>query len=369
VLSLPRQNSARSPSCPVHASSLIVVPPSIFTLAAAPAHLTAQQPAAPAPAATPQQPYHIIDHWKVGGDGGWDYPVADPGAHRLYIAHGTEVDVVDTNTGKSIGTIPNLHGVHSIALDTAGKFGYITDGGANAVVAFDRSALAVTATIPAGTGPDDILFEPVTQTVWAFNGRSHDVSVISPVSNTVIATIPFPASPSFPSPTARALSSTTSKTKAKSFASTPDSKTITATWPAGCDSPSGLAIDVARHHLFPACDGKKASVIDSNSGKLLANPTIGDGPDAAGFSDAHSLVFIPSRDGILSVIDAAAPGYPTIESLTTQAGARTMTYDPSTDRVYLITADLGPRPDPTPANPRPRPPVIPGTFTVIVVGR
>ena len=167
---------------------------------AAPTILAAQatRARAPSPPCTRSEPYHIVDHWKIGGDGGWDYPVADPGAHRLYIAHGTEVDVVDTNTGKSIGTIPNLHGIHSIALDTAGKFGYITDGGANAVVAFDRSTLAIIATIPAGTGPDDMLFEPVTQTVWAFNGRSHDISVIDPKSNSVIATIPLPGKPEFP---------------------------------------------------------------------------------------------------------------------------------------------------------------------------
>ena len=357
------------PHLPLVAATLAAV---LLAFAVTPTFLSAQQPAAPVAApstAGPAQPYHIIDHWKIGGDGGWDYPVADPGAHRLYIAHGTEVDVVDTNTGKSIGTIPNLHGVHSIALDTAGKFGYITDGGANAVVAFDRSALAVTATIPAGTGPDDILFEPVTQTVWAFNGRSHDVSVISPVSNTVIATIPLPGKPEFPVTDGQGTVFDNIEDKSEIVRIDAHSKTITATWPSGCDSPSGLAIDVARHHLFPACDGKKASVIDSTTGKLLANPTIGDGPDAAGFSDAHSLAFIPSRDGILSVMDAAAPGYPTIESLATQAGARTMTYDLSTDRVYLITADFGPRPDPTPANPRPRPPVIPGSFTVIVVGR
>ncbi len=343
----------------------------LLAIIATPIALIAQQPSAPAASspAAPQQPYRVVDHWKIGGDGGWDYPVADPGAHRLYIAHGTEVDVVDTNTGKSIGVIPNLHGVHSIALDTAGKFGYITDGGANAVVAFDRSNLAITATIPAGTGPDDILFEPVTQTVWSFNGRSHDVSVISPASNTVVATIPLPGKPEFPVTDGQGTVFDNIEDKSEIVRIDARSKTITATWAAGCDSPSGLAIDVARHHLFPACDGKKASVIDSTSGKLLANPSIGDGPDAAGFSDAHSLAFVPSRDGILSVIDGAAPGYPTIESLTTQAGARTMTYDSSTDRVYLITADLGPRPDPTPANPRPRPPVIPGTFTVIVVGR
>ena len=342
----------------------------IFAIAAAPTILAAQQSAAPASSAqAPAQPYHIVDHWKIGGDGGWDYPVADPGAHRLYIAHGTEVDVVDTKTGKSIGVIPNLHGVHSIALDTAGKFGYITDGGANAVVAFDRSTLAVTATIPAGTGPDDMLFEPVTQTVWSFNGRSHDISVISTASNTVIATIPLPGKPEFPVTDGQGTVFDNIEDKNEIVRIDARSKAITATWPAGCDSPSGLAFDAAGFRLFAACDGKKASVIDITSGKLLANPSIGDGPDAAGYSDARSLAFIPSRDGILSVIDAAAPGYPTIESLPTQPGARTMTYDSATDRVYLITADLGPRPDPTPQNPRPRPPVIPGTFTVIVVGR
>jgi YVTN family beta-propeller protein len=360
------------PSLRLPLIAIVISTAALFAVVVAPTLLAAQQPATPAAAAavsTPQQPYHVIDHWKIGGDGGWDYPVIDPGAHRLYIAHGTEVDVVDTNTGKSIGAIPNLHGVHSVALDTAGKFGYITDGGANTVVAFDRSSLAVTATIPAGTGPDDTLFEPVTQTVWAFNGRSHDVSIISPATNTVIATIALPGKPEFPVTDGQGTVFDNIEDKNEIVRIDAHSKTITATWPVGCDSPSGLAFDAAGFRLFAACDGKKASVIDTTSGKLLANPAIGDGPDAAGFSDAHSLAFIPSRDGILSVIDAAAPGFPTIESLTTQAGARTMTYDPSTDRVYLITADFGPRPDPTPQNPRPRPPVIPGTFTVIVVGR
>jgi YVTN family beta-propeller protein len=344
----------------------------LLAVVAAPTFLAAQQPAAPAAAAAasaPQPPYHVIDHWKIGGEGGWDYVAADPGAHRLYIAHGTEVDVVDTNTGKVVGAITGLHGVHGVALDTAGKFGYISDGGANAVVAFDRSALAITATIPAGTGPDSILFEPATQTVWAFNGRSSDISVINPTSNTVIATIPLPGRPEFAIADGQGTVFDNLEDKGEIVRIDARSKTITATWAAGCDSPSGLAFDAAGHRLFPVCDGKKMSVIDSTTGKLLANPTIGDGPDAAGWSAAHSLAFASSRDGILSVIDAAAPGYPTIESLTTQAGARTMTYDPSTDRVYLITAELGPRPDPTAANPRPRPPVLPGTFTVIVVGR
>jgi YVTN family beta-propeller protein len=344
----------------------------LCAVAAAPSSFIAQQPAAPASApssAASQQAYHVIDHWKIGGEGGWDYVTADPGAHRLYIAHGTQVDVVDTTTGKSIGAITGLHGVHGVALDPAGKLGFISDGGANAVVAFDRSALAVVATIPAGTGPDCIIYEPATKTVWAFNGRSHDISVINPVSYAVVATIPLPGKPEFAVADGQGMVYDNLEDKSEIVRIDARTKAITATWPAGCDSPSGLAFDIAGHRLFPVCDGKKMSVIDSTTGKLLANPSIGDGPDAAGWSASHSLAFASSRDGILSVIDATAPGYPTIESLPTQLGARTMTYDPSTDRVYLITADLGPRPDPTPENPRPRPPVIPGTFTVIVVGR
>ncbi len=322
-----------------------------------------------AQAAESEQPYHVIDHWKIGGVGGWDYILVDPGAHRLYIAHGPRVEVIDTNTGKSIGAITGLHGTHGIALDTAGKFGYISDGGGNAVVVFDRSTLASVATIPAGTNPDGIVFEPATQTVWAFNGRSRDVSVIDAVTQKVVANIPLPGKPEFPAVDGQGTVFDNIEDKNEIVRFDARAKTITATWPAGCDSPSGLAFDVAGHRLFPVCDGNKMSVIDSSTGKLLANPSIGDGPDAAGWSVAHSLAFASSGDGILSVVDASAPAYPTIESLTTQRGARTMAYDSAADRIYLVTADFGPRPDPTPQNPRPRPAVVPGSFTVIVVGR
>jgi hypothetical protein len=111
------------------------------------------------------------------------------------------------------------------------------------------------------------------------------------------------------------------------------------------------------------------AVVDSDAGKVLANPAIGDGPDAAGWDAPHKLAFASCGEGILSVIDAAAPGYPTIESLPTQRGARTMTYDPATDRIYLAAAEFGPRPAPTPENPRPRPAIVPGSFVVLVVGR
>jgi YVTN family beta-propeller protein len=327
-------------------------------LFAIPAHLSAQQP------------YKVLDKWKIGGDGGWDYLLADPPAHRLYITRGAQVLVLDTTTGKQIGAITGLHGTHGIALDDAGKLAYISDGGGNAVVVFDRASLATVATIPTGgQNPDGIVFEPVTQTVWAFDGRSHDAAVIDTATRTVVANIPLPGKPEFPAVDGKGLVFDNIEDKSEIVRLDAHTKTLTATWPlTGCEGPSGLAFDVSGSRLFPVCD-KHMAVVDSNTGKSIATPTIGDGPDAAGWSAAHKLAFASCGEGVLSVIDASAPGYPTIETLPTQRGARTMTYDSATDRVYLVTADFGPRPDPTPENLHPRPSILPGSFTVIVVGR
>jgi YVTN family beta-propeller protein len=319
--------------------------------------------------AVAQQPYHVLDQWKIGGEGGWDYLIVDSPAHHLYLTRGNHVDVVDTLTGKLIGTIAGLHGTHGVALDTAGKLGYISDGGGNAVVVFDRATLATVATIPAGTNPDGIVFEPATQSVWAFNGRSRNVTVIDAATRAVVATIALPGKPEFPAVDGKGTVFDNIEDKSEVVRLDAHTKTLTAEWPAGCESPSGLAFDVPGHRLFPVCDGKKMSVIDSNSGKVLANPAIGDGPDAAGWSAKHKLAFASSGDGILSVVDADSADYKTIESLPTQRGARTMAYDAATDRIYLVTAEFGPRPEATADNPRPRPTMAPGSFTVIVVGR
>jgi YVTN family beta-propeller protein len=318
-----------------------------------------------------QQPYKILDRWKIGGDGGWDYLLADPAAHRLYLTRGARVDVLGIRTGKSVGSITGLHGTHGIALDDTGKFGYISDGGGNAVVVFDRATLATVAVIPTGQNPDGIVFEPSTQTVWAFNGRSHSVSVISAAARKVVATIPLPGKPEFPAVDGKGTVFDNIEDKNEIVRLDANTKTITAVWPlAGCDGPSGLAFDVAGARLFSVCDNQKMAVTDASTGKSLATPAIGDGPDAAGYDAARKLAFSSNGgSGTLTVIDAAAPGYPAIQELPTQRGARTMTYDSATDRIYLVTAEYGPRPEPTPENPRPRPAILPGSFTVLVVGR
>jgi DNA-binding beta-propeller fold protein YncE len=320
--------------------------------------------------AAAQQPYKVLDHWKLADAGWWDYLLVDSPAHRLYITRGDHVDVLDTVTGKLVGTIGGLHGTHGIALDATGKYGWVSDGGGNAVVKFDRSTLATVATIPAGTNPDGIVFELATQTVWAFNGRSKNATVVSAASDKVVATIDLPGKPEFPAVDGKGIVFDNIEDKSEIVRLDAHSLKLTDTWAAGCESPSGLAFDVPGHRLFPVCDGKKMAVVDSTSGKVLATAAIGDGPDAAGWSARHKLAFASSGDGVLSVVDASTPAYKTIESLPTQRGARTMAYDAATDRIYAVTADFGPRPAAaTPDNTYKRPAIIPGSFTVLVIGR
>jgi YVTN family beta-propeller protein len=312
--------------------------------------------------------YRVLDKWKLADAGWWDYLLVDSPAHRLYITRGDHVDVVDTTSGQLTGTLSGLHGTHGIALNPDGKLGYVSDGGGNAVVVFERSTLATVATIPVGTNPDCIIWETATQTVWTFNGRSNNISVIDPSTQKVVATIPVPGKPEFAVSDGKGTVFNNIEDKNEVIRIDARAHKVTAQWPA-CDSPSGLAFDAEGGKLFPVCDGKKMSVIDAKTGKVLASPAIGDGPDAAAWSAAHKLAFASCGEGVLSVVDASSADYKTVQTLPTQRGARTMTYDPATDRAYLVTADFGPRPEATASNPRPRPAMIPGSFTILVVGR
>jgi YVTN family beta-propeller protein len=316
-----------------------------------------------------QKHFAIQDKWKVGGEGGWDYLLVDSSAHRLYITHGSRVEVVDLQTGKPAGAITGLKGAHGVALDDAGKFGYISDGRANAVVVFDRGTLATVATIPAGTNPDGIAFEPVTKTVWAFNGGSKDATVIDTASRKVIATVPLPGRPEFPVADGKGFVFDNIEDKNAIVRLDAKSPKVTATWSISpCESPSGLAIDLTGRRLFAVCDGKKMAVVDANTGKMIATPTIGDGPDAAGYDAKNKLAFSSNGDGTLTVIDASGSSYKVLQTLPTQARARTMALDESTGKVYLVTAQFGPAPAATAENPRPRPTILPDSFTVLVAG-
>ncbi len=316
-----------------------------------------------------QQPYHVLDHWKIGGTGGWDYLLADPAVHLVYVTHGPRVEIVDTDSGKAVGAITGMKGTHGVALDEQGKFGYISDGGSNNVVVFDRHTFQTVTTIAAGTNPDGIVFDPTTKTVWAFNGRSNNVTVIDAATNQVVTTIDVPGKPEFAVADGDGSVYDNIETANEIVRFDARARKITATWKLNdCDSPSGLAIDREHRRLFAVCDGKKMAVVDADSGKQIASPDIGDGPDAANFSAKHQLAFSSNGAGTLTVVDGAH-GYKVLEELPTARGARTMTYDEMKDRIYLVTAKFGPPPEPTAQAPHPRPTALPDSFEVIVVGR
>ncbi len=317
------------------------------------------------------QNYHITDRWKLAGQGGWDYLVSDDAAHRLYITHNACVEVVDSSTGKPIGAVTGLKSTHGVALDPGGKVGYISDGAGNAVVVFDRATLAIQATVPVGTNPDGITYEPTTKTVWAFNGRSNNVSILDTVSNGVIGTVALPGKPEFPQVDGRGGVFVNIEDKNVIVKLDAATRKVIATWPLkGCDAPSGMAIDRVKHRIFSVCDGGKMAIVDYTSGALLGLASIGESPDAAGFDAQHGLAFSSNGgDATLSVIDTTRAGFPTVQTVKTAKGARTMAFDASTGRVYLVTAGFGAAPSATTAMPHPRPSVVPDSFEVLVVAK
>jgi YVTN family beta-propeller protein len=317
-----------------------------------------------------QGPFQVQHEWKLGGEGGWDYLSVDPQSKLLYITRGTHVMVVDTSTGKQVADIPGLHGVHCVVFSSDGVHGYITDGGANQVAVFDRKTNTIQKTIAVGDHPDSAVFEPVTKTVWAFNGRSHNVSVIDTNTEAVVATIDLPGKPEFPVADGQGFVYDNIEDKSEIIKLDARAHMVAARWPAApCEGPSGLAIDRDHHRLFAVCDNQKMAVVNFDSGRVVASPAVGDGPDAARFSPAGQYAFSSNGDGTLTVVHEDTPDtYTVAQNLATKRGARTLAMDPDGSHIYLVTADFGPRPAATADEPHPRPTMVAGSFEVIAVG-
>jgi len=248
-----------------------------------------------------------------------------------------------------------------------GTVGFVSDGGANVVVVFNTATFAVIARIPAGTNPDGIAYEPTTNTVWVFNGKSNDATVIDAAGKTAVATIALSGKPEFPQADGEGAVFVNIEDRNEIVRMDAKTKKATATWPlTGCDSPSGMAIDKAGKRLFSVCDGKMMLVTDAKTGKSLGTARIGDGPDAAGYDAKGKLAFSSNGDGTLTVVDASKPSYPVVQTVMTEKGARTMAYDAVSAKVYLATAKFAPIDI---AQPKARPAPLTGTFMVVVVGR
>lgn len=319
-----------------------------------------------------QGPYHVSKTWKLGSEGRWDYAIVDPATHRLYVTRQTHVQVVDTTDGKVVADLKNLRGVHGVALDPDLGRGFISDGQARQVTVFDLKTSREIGNVPAGQNPDAIIYDPASKRVFAFNGRSHDATAfdasVEPGPDAKTTRIELPGKPEF------AASDGSGRVfvnlEDKSSIAVIDSKAlkVVEVWKIdGGEEPSGLAIDAAHHHLFAGCGNKVMAVVDSESGKTLATPPIGQGVDACGFDPGTGEAFASCGDGTLTVIKESAAGKFGVEqTVETRRGARTMALDSSTHTIYLPAAEFQPS---APGQNRRRPAMAPGSFMVVVVSR
>jgi DNA-binding beta-propeller fold protein YncE len=320
-----------------------------------------------------QSGYHKIRKISIPGDGFWDYLTADPATGRVFVSHGTEVDVVDGKKGEVTGSITGLKLVHGIALAPEFNHGFISDGAANQVVVFDMTTLAKVGEVAAGMNPDGIIYDPASKRVFAFNGRSASATAVDAEKGTLAGTVMLEGKPEFPAPDGKGHVYVNIEDKSEVMEIDSKALTVLNKWPlAPCEEPSGLAMDTKTRRLFSGCDNKMMSVMDADTGKVVTTVPIGAGVDATWFDPGTKYVFNScGQDGVLTVIHEDSPDkYTVVENVTTEKGARTMALDSKTHTVYLALAEVEMLPPAAgDAKGRPRRKVQPGTFGLLEFGR
>jgi YVTN family beta-propeller protein len=294
--------------------------------------------------------YKITKTWKLGGDGWWDYLTADSDGHRLFIARGTRVMVIDTDTesGKQVGEIPDTPGVHGVALDSDIGRGFTSNGREDTVSVFDLKSLAVEKKIKVGSGPDAILYDPFSKRIFTFNGKGHDTTAVDASKGEVVGTIELDGKPEFAVTDLKGTVFVNIEDKSELVAFDPQKLTVKSRWKLTyCEEPSGLAIDRKNRRLFAGCGGnKKMAIMDADSGKMVASLAIGEGCDATAFDAERGLAFASAGDGTITVIrEDSADKFSVTQTIVTQKGARTMALDAKTHRLFTVTANVGPRPE------------------------
>jgi DNA-binding beta-propeller fold protein YncE len=294
------------------------------------------------------------------GDAGYDYVSIDPVNRRLYVSHGTSVNVVDLKTEQPIGEIKNMQGVHGIAIANDLNRGFISDGRGNSVVAFDLTSLATIATIPINEkGPDCITYDPHTKQVFTFNGRSNNASVIDGNSLKQVGVVDLGGGPEFAVADGNGL--IYNNLEDKNSLNVIDTKAlkIIKNYPLSpCGGPTGLALDKKNQRLFTVCrENKGMSVVDLNSGKVVATLTIGQGVDAVAYDPETHYIFCSNGDATTTIFkQESADVYSFVQTLNTQVRAKTLALDTQTHKIYLSVADF----QPGTRN------VVPGSFHVLV---
>ncbi len=315
--------------------------------------------------------YRVVNTFKLGGDGGWDYLTLDSASRRLYISRATHVIVIDADSGKPVGDIPDTPGVHGIALAPELGRGFVSNGREGTVTIFDLQSLKLISKVKVGDNPDAILYDPATKRVFTFNGRSQDSTAIDASKGTVLGTIKLEGKPEFAVSDGKGGVFVNIEDKSQLDAIDPNKLEVKSRWPlAPCEEPSGLSMDRKNRRLFSGCDNKMMAVVDADTGKVLATPAIGEGVDATAFDEGTGLAFASCGEGVLTVVKEDSPSkFSIAETVKTQEGARTMALDDKTHQVYVVTAKFGPPPAPTADNPHPRHTILPDSFVVLVLGK
>jgi DNA-binding beta-propeller fold protein YncE len=313
-----------------------------------------------------QSTYRISQTYPLGGDGSWDYVVPDPPNHRVFIARQNRIMVVDENTGKLLGEVAGINGAHGTAIAERTGHGFATEGNGRSVAMFDLKAFEVLGRIPAAEDADAILYDPASNRVFTLNGDAHSSTVIDPRAGKLITNIPLGGKPEYG----------VSAGDGKVYANLTDvshvveidgkSATVTRRWSTDpCKQPVSMAIDTAHHRLFSGCRSGLMAVSDYQAGKIVATVPIGVGVDGAGYDPASGDAFASNADGKLTVIHQDGPDrYHVSQTVDTPRLSRNMGLDPLSHRIFLASAKFGPAPQG-----KGRPPVLPGTFNVIVIER
>src|SRR3984893_13256633 len=315
--------------------------------------------------------YKVVGRYPVPGVGGFDYVMLDNSTRRIYISHATQVDVVDADSGKVVGTIADTPGVHGVAIASEFKHGFTSNGRENKVSMFDPSNLQLIKKIDVGKGPDGIYYDPKTKRVFTNNHGSHDITAIDAATGEVVGTVKAEGDGEEAIIGADGLIYVNSENTDEVVVFDPKSLEVKNRFPIGvAKTPTGLAYDPKTNRLFIGCRNEpKMVVMDAATGKVIASFPIGANVDFADFDPASHLIFFSCGDGTLSIYhEKSANEYEDGGAVKTQPSAKTMGFDPKTKKIYLPAAEYTETPNADPSK-RPQRTMKPGSFVVLVVGK
>lgn len=287
--------------------------------------------------------YSVTKKISIPGSGSWDYLSVDEAARRLYVSHGTQVEVVDIDSGTVAGNIPKTPGVHGIAIAPEFGRGFVSNGQAGSVTIFDLKTLKPIAEVPTGQKPDAIIYDPATKRVFAFNGGSNSATAIDAASGKVAGTVDLGGGPEFAAADGKGYVFNNLEDESLVLKINARDLKVEQRWPtAPCSSPSSMAMDRANRRLFIGCRSKVMAVMDADSGKVITTLPIGDHVDATAFDPETRLVFNSNGEGTITVIHQDGPDqYSVVETVKTAPRAKTMALDPKTHQLFLSTTENG----------------------------